>query len=133
MRIVFIGTGEIGVPTLRALQKSEHELVGVVTQPDKPVGRSQKITAPPIKAALAGSKMSILQPARIKNPEAIDQIRALVHGLWTDLATRGARHSEDRKFEFARIAFAALAWSRPDSGSHRGRRSRDGRYRDLHG
>src|SRR5438876_10804626 len=78
MRIVFIGTGEIGVPTLRALQKSEHELVGVVTQPDKPVGRGQKITAPPIKAALAGSKMSILQPARIKNPEAIDQIRALV-------------------------------------------------------
>src|SRR5467141_2223515 len=77
MRIVFIGTGEIGVPTLRALQKSEHELVGVVTQPDKPVGRSQKITAPPIKATLAGSKMSILQPARIKDPEAIDQIRAL--------------------------------------------------------
>jgi methionyl-tRNA formyltransferase len=77
MRIVFIGTGEIGVPTLRALQKSEHELVGVVTQPDKPAGRTQKITAPPIKAALAESKMSILQPARIKDPEAVDQIRAL--------------------------------------------------------
>jgi methionyl-tRNA formyltransferase len=77
MRILFIGTGEIGVPTLRALQKSKHELVGIVTQPDKPVGRAQKITAPPIKAALAGSKMSILQPARIKDREAIDQIRAL--------------------------------------------------------
>ena len=77
MRIVFIGTGEIGVPTLRALQKSEHEIVGVVTQPDKPVGRAQKITAPPIKAALAGSNMSILQPSRIKDPEAIEQIRAL--------------------------------------------------------
>jgi len=77
MRIVFIGTGEIGVPTLRALQKPEHELVGVVTQPDKPVGRDQKITAPPIKAALGGSKMPILQPAKIKNAEAIEQIRAL--------------------------------------------------------
>ena len=77
MRIVFIGTGEIGVPTLRALQKSEHELVGIVTQPDKPVGRAQKITAPPIKIALAGSKMSILQPPQIKDREAIDQIRAL--------------------------------------------------------
>ena len=54
MRVVFIGTGEIGVPTLRALQNSrEHELVGVVTQPDKPVGRDQQIQAPPIKAALA--------------------------------------------------------------------------------
>jgi methionyl-tRNA formyltransferase len=77
MRIVFIGTGEIGVPTLRALQKSEHELVGVVTQPDKPVGRTQKITAPPIKAVLAGSKMSILQPPRIKDSKSIEQIRAL--------------------------------------------------------
>ena len=77
MRIVFIGTGDIGVPTLRALQKSEHELVGVVTQPDKPAGREQKITAPPIKAALDEGKMSILQPAKIKDPQAIEQIRAL--------------------------------------------------------
>jgi methionyl-tRNA formyltransferase len=77
MRIVFIGTGEIGVPTLRALQKSEHELMAIVTQPDKPVGREQKITAPPIKAALTRSKMSILQPAKIKDPQAIAQIRAL--------------------------------------------------------
>src|SRR5712691_7850257 len=77
MRIVFIGTGEIGVPTLRALQKSEHELVGVATQPDKPVGREQKITAPPIKAMLAGSKISILQPAKIKDPQSIEGIRAL--------------------------------------------------------
>src|SRR5438105_11412922 len=77
MRIVFIGTGEIGVPTLRALQKSEHELVGIVTQPDKPVGRAQKITAPPIKTALTGSTMSILQPARIKDLQSIEEIRAL--------------------------------------------------------
>ena len=77
MRIVFIGTGEIGVPTLRALQKSNYDLVGVVTQPDKPVGREQKITAPPIKAALIGSKLLILQPAKIKDQKAIDEIRAL--------------------------------------------------------
>ena len=77
MRIVFIGTGEIGVPTLRALQVFEHELAGVVTQPDKPVGREQKITSPPIKSALAGSKIAILQPEKIKDPQAIEQIRAL--------------------------------------------------------
>src|SRR5205085_11647728 len=77
MRIVFIGTGEIGVPALRALQKSEHEIVGVVTQPDKPAGREQRIKASPIKLAIAGSKMSILQPAKIKDPAAIEQIRAL--------------------------------------------------------
>lgn len=82
MRIVFIGTGEIGVPTLRALQKSEHELSRVVTQPDKPVGREQKMTAPPIKKALIAGRPNAgpaqtLQPARIKDREAINQIRAL--------------------------------------------------------
>ena len=77
MRIVFIGSGEIGVPALHALQKSKHEVVAVVTQPDKPVGREQKITPPPIKAALADAKMSILQPAKIKDPAAIEQIRAI--------------------------------------------------------
>ncbi|PYJ21469.1 MAG: methionyl-tRNA formyltransferase, partial [Verrucomicrobia bacterium] len=78
MRVVFIGAGEIGVPTLRALLKSEHEVVGVVTQPDKPVGRAQLVEPPPIKRALAAAKMPILQPARIKDPQAIEEIRALV-------------------------------------------------------
>ena len=55
----------------------EHELVGVVTQPDKPVGREQRIQAPPIKTALAGSALPILQPARIKREEAVAEIRAL--------------------------------------------------------
>ncbi len=77
MRVVFIGTGDIGVPVLRWLFESqEHELVGVVTQPDKPVGREQRILPTPIKAALAGSAVPILQPERIKRPEAIDAIRA---------------------------------------------------------
>jgi methionyl-tRNA formyltransferase len=93
MRIVFIGTGEIGVPTLRALLSSAHEVVGVVTQPDKPAGREQRIEPPPIKKAMitsdnvqiaaglstAGkpSLLEVLQPARIKDPQAIEHIRAL--------------------------------------------------------
>ncbi len=79
MRIVFIGTGDIGVPTLQALLKSEHEVVGVVTQPDKPVGRAQLVEPPPIKKALMSGApdtsqartgrarpMAVLQPERIK-------------------------------------------------------------------
>ena len=93
MRIVFIGTGEIGVPTLEALLKSEHDVVGVVTKPDKPVGRTQQIEPPPIKKALARSGgfqsaagnstagkpslLEVLQPPRIKDPHAIEEIRAL--------------------------------------------------------
>jgi methionyl-tRNA formyltransferase len=76
MRILFIGTGEIGVPVLRWLMESrEHELVGVVTQPDKPVGREQRIEAPPIKAAMSGQGLPVLQPKRIK--EAVEEIRSL--------------------------------------------------------
>ena len=78
MRVLFIGTGEIGVPVLHWLLKSEeHELVGVVTQPDKPVGRAQRVEAPPIKVALGDSRLPILQPARIKKEEAVAEIRAL--------------------------------------------------------
>ncbi len=78
MRIVFIGTGEIGLPVLRSLRESgEHELVGVVTQPDKPAGRAQRLAAPPIKAALADATLPILQPARIKSEEAVEAIRGL--------------------------------------------------------
>lgn len=90
MRIVFIGTGEIGVPSLRALLNSEHEVVAVVTQPDKPVGREQRIEPPPIKKALIGAAQSpaageamagkpgvpIFQPTKIKDPEAVEDIRS---------------------------------------------------------
>jgi methionyl-tRNA formyltransferase len=78
MRIVFIGSGDIGVPTLQALLTSEHEVVGIVTQPDKPVGRAQLIEPPPIKKVLAGVKISTFQPVRIKERQAIEEIRALV-------------------------------------------------------
>src|SRR6266545_1374881 len=77
MRIVFIGTGEIGVPTLQALLRSEHEIVGVVTQPDKPVGRAQLIEPPTIKKVVAATKMPVLQPPRIKDPRAIEEIHML--------------------------------------------------------
>ena len=77
MRMVFIGAGEIGVPTLQALLKSEHEVVGVVTQSDKPVGRAQLVEPPAIKKAVAATKIPVLQPARIKDRQAIEKIRAL--------------------------------------------------------
>src|SRR5438034_5737954 len=77
MRIVFIGTGEVGVPTLQGLLKSEHDVVGVVTQPDKPVGRSKQIEPPPIKRIPITTNIAILQPPRIKDLHAIEEIRAI--------------------------------------------------------
>ena len=75
MRIVFIGTGEIGVPTLLALLNSEHAVVAVVTQPDKRVGREQRIEPPPIKKEIAKTRIPILQPARIKDQQETEEIR----------------------------------------------------------
>src|SRR5213594_3490111 len=77
MRIVFIGTGEIGVPALRALLKSEHHVVAVVTQPDKPAGRAQLIEPTPMKKTVTTANVPVLQPPRIKDPQAIEEIRAL--------------------------------------------------------
>jgi len=89
MRILFIGTGKIGLPTLRMLHEwRDHELVGAVTQPDKPAGRDQKLTPSPIKKAsqqfnVAGAtaeyklELPVLQPPRIKARDSVDTIRAL--------------------------------------------------------
>ncbi|MFL6590899.1 MAG: methionyl-tRNA formyltransferase [Chthoniobacterales bacterium] len=75
MRVIFIGTGEIGLPVLRwLLEDNQHELLAVVTQPDKPVGRAQRIEAPPIKAALAGKNVAVLQPRKIRAADAVAQI-----------------------------------------------------------
>lgn len=82
MRVLFIGTGEIGVPTLRFLRDSSvYSLAGVVTQPDKPVGRAQKLAPPPIKSVLLDSAISVLQPARIKAEDAIADLRAMAPDL----------------------------------------------------
>src|SRR5436190_663243 len=77
MRIVFIGAGKIGVPTLQALLKSEHHVAAVVTQPDKPVGRTHLVEPPPIKKALMSGAL-YASPARtgralpILLPRAVD-------------------------------------------------------------
>ncbi|MDQ3624322.1 MAG: methionyl-tRNA formyltransferase [Verrucomicrobiota bacterium] len=75
MRIIFIGTGEIGVPALQMLLSSpEHHLLAVVTQPDKPVGRHQELQASPVKQRALENHVSIFQPVKIRERAAIDQL-----------------------------------------------------------
>jgi methionyl-tRNA formyltransferase len=66
MRVVFFGTPAFAVPTLTALVASRHQVVGVVTQPDKPRGRGQKITDAPVKALAVERGLTVLQPERLK-------------------------------------------------------------------
>jgi len=70
MRIVFMGTPESAVPSLRRLLADGHEVAAVWTQPDKPAGRGKKLHASPVKQFAAENKVTIHQPAKIKNSEA---------------------------------------------------------------
>jgi len=70
MRIVFMGTPQAAVPTLRRCLEDGHEVVAVWTQPDKPAGRGNKIAFSPVKEFALSRGLSVFQPARIKNDEA---------------------------------------------------------------
>ena len=66
MRVAFAGTPEFAVPTLQALMKSPHQLVGVLTQPDRPRGRGQRLSPSPVKAAVEAS-IPVAQPPTLKD------------------------------------------------------------------
>jgi len=75
-RVVFMGTPDFAVPSLQSLYSNpEFEIVGVVTQPDRPAGRGRAITAPPVKQAAQAVDIPVFQPETLRSPEAIQQLR----------------------------------------------------------
>ena len=76
MRIVFFGTPEFAVPSLEGLIAS-HIVVGVVTQPDRPRGRGQRVTDSPVKAVARAHNLPVLQPTRLRDPETLAALAAL--------------------------------------------------------
>lgn len=77
MRIIFMGTPDFSVPTLESLIKSRHEVIAVVTQPDKPKGRGGAIQMPPVKETALQHDIPVYQPVRAKDPAFVDEMRAL--------------------------------------------------------
>jgi methionyl-tRNA formyltransferase len=75
MVVVFFGTPQFAVPTLRRLLDSTHSVAGVITQPDRPRGRGQKITYAPVKALALERGIPVYQPDRLKPPEVADTLR----------------------------------------------------------
>jgi methionyl-tRNA formyltransferase len=73
-KIVFMGTPEFAIPTLKALI-AHHDVLGVVTQPDRPAGRSGEIRQPPVKKLALVDAIPVLQPAKIRKPEAIEELK----------------------------------------------------------
>lgn len=86
MKIVFMGTPEYAVPSLEALLKQGHEIITVVTQPDKPRGRGKKVSFSPVKQAAVEHGIPVYQPHRIRNDESV----AFLKGLQCDLMVTAA-------------------------------------------
>ena len=78
MRVVFMGTPDFAVPTLAALLESRHEVVGVVTQPDRPKGRSGKLQPSPVKEKALEVDVPVLQPEKVKDPAFLPELEKLV-------------------------------------------------------
>ncbi|MDD6035188.1 MAG: methionyl-tRNA formyltransferase [Lachnospiraceae bacterium] len=77
MRAVFMGTPEIAAVILESLLASEHEIIAVVTQPDRPKGRGKELAKSPVKLVAEKHGIPVLQPERIKAPEAVAQLKEL--------------------------------------------------------
>jgi len=75
LRIVFMGSPEFALPTLRALAQ-HYQVCGVVTQPDRPAGRGNRMTPPPVKALALELGLPIIQPGRMKEPGVFEQIQS---------------------------------------------------------
>ncbi len=81
LRIVFMGTPQFACPTLQMLIDRGERVVAVVTQPDRPKGRGQQTQAPPVKELAVQHGIQVLQPLKVRAPEAIEEIRALAPDL----------------------------------------------------
>lgn len=75
MKVVFMGTSDFAVPSLERLIDSQYDIIGVVTQPDRPKGRGKKILSSPIKDLALEHGLEIYQPVRIRDEAAVDMLR----------------------------------------------------------
>lgn len=81
MRIVFMGTPDFAVPSLRALIDNGYDVVGVFCQPDRPKGRGHKLAACPVKETAEAAGIPVFQPERIKRAEGVEALRGLAPDL----------------------------------------------------
>ena len=88
LKIVFMGTPEFAVPMLDSLYHSTHEIVGVITAPDKPAGRGMQLSESDVKKYAVSKGLHILQPEKLKNEEFLSELRGLNADLFVVVAFR---------------------------------------------
>jgi len=74
MKIIFAGTPDFSVAPLKALLESEHDVIAVYTQPDRPAGRGRKLTASPVKQVALEANIPVFQPEKLKSEEAQQEL-----------------------------------------------------------
>ncbi|MFA7227105.1 MAG: methionyl-tRNA formyltransferase, partial [Dysgonamonadaceae bacterium] len=88
LRIVFMGTPEFAVESLKALVENNYNVVGVITSPDKPAGRGYKIQQSPVKKYALEHDLFLLQPEKLKNEVFLNELRKLKADLQIVVAFR---------------------------------------------
>lgn len=88
LRIVFMGTPDFAVGILDAILQSQHEVVGVITAPDKPAGRGQKLSISAVKQYALDKNLPILQPTNLKDEQFLEELKALNANLQVVVAFR---------------------------------------------
>lgn len=88
LRIIFMGTPEFAVPSLEVLVEHQFNVVAVITAPDKPQGRGQKIVYSPVKEAALKHNIPVLQPTNLKSPEFIEELKRYQANLQIVVAFR---------------------------------------------
>lgn len=88
MKIIFMGTPEFAIPSLQAIWESSHEVLAVVTAPDKPVGRGLKIKPSPVKQLALDYEIPVLQPEKLNDPAFIAKLKDFQADLFVVVAFR---------------------------------------------
>src|SRR6266571_289580 len=142
LRIVFMGTPEFAVPSLQALLEADPEktgrVVGVVTQPDRPKGRGQQLSPPPVEVLAQEAGLPILQPLKMKDPAFLETLKSCArsdrrHGLRPDSAPRRPGRAAEGMRQRARFATSQVPGRRPDPVGDHQRRDRDRHHHDANG
>src|SRR3954471_12807780 len=88
LRIIFMGTPEFAVPSLEILVENKFNVVAVITGPDKPQGRGQKIVYSPVKESALRHNIPVLQPTNLKSPEFLEELKSYDANLQIVVAFR---------------------------------------------
>ena len=88
LRIIFMGTPEFAVPSLEILIEHKFNVVAVITAPDKPQGRGQKLIPSPVKGCALKYSVPVLQPTNLKSPEFLEELKSYQANLQVVVAFR---------------------------------------------